>query len=339
MTKTDCNIFGLTVFSKALCLKRRLDYRSKVFVSDMFYARPADQPRREQPSFIIIFGLLNTVSRKKYCPRKIYELFPLVLPRTSEIAGKVGVFFQFWITVRRQHLAVRINIYSLARRLLQKQIQVFQVVPADQYRFAFDWRNTNRGRLRVAESRCVGFVEHFHHFQIYLPAFHTHLNQRIDILIFRSCQKIQCLAEERIYLIGLCPEYRSVVNISSRSLEPINQKLLQSRHIIAHRRLSISDTDLLAEFDKFIDILAGREICLIFKKFGRLVGLSRCRIIKLFGFLTNLLTFDYNFFEPCRVKIDIGNRRKQRLDNEPVDLPVGFAEFGRPVSIHRYRLC
>ena len=59
------------------------------------------------------------------------KLLLLVLPRRAEVALEVWVFLQLRIAVGWQHFAVRVDIHALARRLLQQQLEVVQVVPGD----------------------------------------------------------------------------------------------------------------------------------------------------------------------------------------------------------------
>lgn len=55
----------------------------------------------------------------------------LVLPRRAEVALEMGIFFQFRIAMGGQHFAVGVDVDAFARRLLQQQLEVVQVVPGD----------------------------------------------------------------------------------------------------------------------------------------------------------------------------------------------------------------
>ncbi|MNW63715.1 hypothetical protein D3C74_419430 [compost metagenome] len=71
----------------------------------------------------------------------------------------------------RQHLTVRIHIYSSSLCLLQQLFHILQVMPADQNPRVQADANINFGDFRVAVSGCIGPVEQSHYINAELAAF------------------------------------------------------------------------------------------------------------------------------------------------------------------------
>jgi hypothetical protein len=94
----------------------------------MHKARICNQLRRENAVAVAVLRRHEAVGRKEDRARDIGELLLLILPGGSEVALEVRVCLQLRIRVGGQHLAVGVDIDALPFCLLQKLLQIIQVV-------------------------------------------------------------------------------------------------------------------------------------------------------------------------------------------------------------------
>ena len=133
---------------------RLLNYGSEILIfSDMYNFRVRYDFRGKHPISIAGFRRHQTVCCKKNRRREICKFFLLVLPRRTKVAFEMAVFFEFRIGVCRQHLTVSIDIDSLILRLLQKLLQIIEVVPGNDDEGSFFNCQRHLGRHR----RTIGF--------------------------------------------------------------------------------------------------------------------------------------------------------------------------------------
>ena len=100
------------------------------------------------------------------------ELRLLALPRCAEVARQVGVGFQLGITVGGQHLTMGVNVDAFTPCLLQKLVQILQIVAGDyDERAFFDVRVHPRG-YGIAEGAGVGAVQQSHAPEVHLAELH-----------------------------------------------------------------------------------------------------------------------------------------------------------------------
>ena len=79
---------------------------------------------------------------------KFLKLLP---PCIAVVSGKVVVFFESRVIMGRQHLAVGIHIHASTFGLLQKLLQIGQVVTGNQDRRIFSDADIDLGDFRIAE--------------------------------------------------------------------------------------------------------------------------------------------------------------------------------------------
>ena len=84
----------------------------------MSYSGPAHQTGGKDILFVDLLGSLDTIGRHDNGPWKFGEFLALSLPGGSIVSVKVSIFFEFWIAVTGEHLAVGIDINSFAFALL-----------------------------------------------------------------------------------------------------------------------------------------------------------------------------------------------------------------------------
>ncbi len=75
---------------------------------------------------------------------------------------EVFVFFKVGVPVRRKHFAVCIYVYPFALRLLQKLIEIFQVMARHQDRLAFLRAERHLCGYGVTVGPSICRVEEFH---------------------------------------------------------------------------------------------------------------------------------------------------------------------------------
>ena len=118
VAKAGENLFARSVFETVAFLSFG-DHFREVPAFNMFDSRPLDQAPGEESVGITLCRLLNAVGVEDDRTREFGELFVLVLPRAAKVGDQMRVFLQTWITVRRQHLAMGIDIDSSAFGLFE----------------------------------------------------------------------------------------------------------------------------------------------------------------------------------------------------------------------------
>ena len=94
----------------------------------MGYAGPAHQATGINIAKIRILGLLDAVGGHDNGSRELGKFLCLVLPGSPIMTMEMGIFFQFRVTMTGQHLAMGINVNTLAGALLQDLFKVFQIM-------------------------------------------------------------------------------------------------------------------------------------------------------------------------------------------------------------------
>ena len=166
------------------------DHRGKVlFPVDMGYLRIFYDGSGEYPVRVAFFYRHQTVGGEKDRSGDIGQLFLLVLPCGAEIAFQMRVFFQFRISVGRKHLSMRIDVDAGSFCLFQKQLEVAQVMSADDNKGSRLYGQRNGDRLRISIGFRVGSVQKFHIGQVYFSHFHDHRKQVFHLIISADHQQ------------------------------------------------------------------------------------------------------------------------------------------------------
>ena len=117
----------------------------------MPHAGPADQTSGKDIVFVGITRLLNTVGRHQNRARKFGKFSGLILPGRTVVAVKVRIFFQLRITVRRQHLAMSVNIDAFPLGLPQELREVLQIMAGNEDSLSFFCTQWHFSRNGMAE--------------------------------------------------------------------------------------------------------------------------------------------------------------------------------------------
>ena len=128
--------------------------------------------------------------------------------------------------MRRQHLAVRVDLNAKTFGLLQQGVEIGQVVTGDQNGLASLGMNVNLRRLRVAEGIGIGLIQQLHCFQIYLTRAQRHPQQLIE-RGSRPSQEVQQFMDRREKTGVGQAQLPRVLSISSHSLDAVKNQLLQ----------------------------------------------------------------------------------------------------------------
>ena len=147
----------------------------------------------------------------------------------------------------RQHLAVGVDAHVAVAGLLQQQLQVAQVVAADDDEGPGLDGLGHLGRLRCAVGAGVGAVQQLHHLQVDLPHLHGHRQQAVDAgrVVGDGCQ---ANGEVGIDLGVALAQGRGVVGIGGNATQPQQDQGLQAADVFLRRpkRLQVGGVDAAA---------------------------------------------------------------------------------------------
>ena len=115
---------------------------------------------------------------------EILKLFPLFPPGVAVVTYKMFVFFECWIVVGRQHLAMCVDIDPGPFGLGKQFFHVFQVVSADQDGWIVAYADVDVRYFRVAVAAGVGFIEQCHSFDSETPGFQNKSGELFGSKVF-----------------------------------------------------------------------------------------------------------------------------------------------------------
>ena len=302
-------------------------------VGDVRHAGPADQAGGEEPVLVRLLRLLEAVGGHQDRAGEFGELLLLILPGAAVIPDEVLVLLQARIAVRREHLAVRVDVDPRSFRLLEQLLQVLEVVPGDDDRLALDRPDAHSGRDRMAVRAGVRRVEQAHDLEVDLADLQRLAEQRADVRRVRA-QPGERLVEERVHLVAFLPENLRVVRVRRDAFQAVNDEFLQAGDVVAERLLAAQDGDLLDLAVQALRVSRRLPRRRAGKRLGRLArGLAGGLVFRLharahFGGLGD------HAAQGGRVEIDVGQRREDRLDRENVRLMVLHTQFPRARRVH-----
>jgi len=149
--------------------------------------------------------------------RYVVEFLLLILPCCTKIALQVGVLLQLRIAVSRKHFAVGVDVDSLSFSLLQQQLQVEEVVTADDDERTFFHIESHCFRSRSTVGRCVGPVQQLHAGEVDLAGFKNQREQSFHGVLSGDGGK--SLIEEIVDLSVSVSQYQGVVGISCHAAQ------------------------------------------------------------------------------------------------------------------------
>ncbi|MPN34763.1 hypothetical protein SDC9_182257 [bioreactor metagenome] len=100
---------------------------------------------------LLASGRDDAVGGKEDGAMEGYEFVKLLPPGIAVVAHEIFIFLESRVIMGRQHLAVGIHIHAGAFGLLQKLLQISQVVAGNQNRGIFSHANIDFGDFGIAE--------------------------------------------------------------------------------------------------------------------------------------------------------------------------------------------
>ena len=123
----------------------------------------------------------NTVRREDDRTIECLELFLLFPPCITIVAYKVLVFLQLWIIVSWEHLTMGINVYTSTLCLLQKLLNILQVVTRNKYTRTVTGANINLCKFWITVCLRVRFIKQCHCIYTEFTSFHYCSQQCIHV--------------------------------------------------------------------------------------------------------------------------------------------------------------
>ena len=111
----------------------------------------------------------------------------------------------------RQHFAVRVDIHALARRLLQQQLQVVEIMAGDDDERPLLHRQRNGHGRGCAIALGVGLVQQRHALEVLFADLHHDGQQLVHAPVLAYGKK--CFSEEAVYLLIGIAQYHGVMCI------------------------------------------------------------------------------------------------------------------------------
>ncbi len=207
-----------------------LDHRGEIAVGDVGHTGPAHETGGEDVVLVGRLGPLDAVGGHEDRTGELGELLLLVLPGRAVVAVEVGVLLEPRVAVGGEHLAVGVDVDALALGLLEKRLQVLQVVAGDEDGLALLCAEGNGRGDRVAVGARVGRIEKLHGPQIHLAALEHESQGRLET----DCsvgQGGQGLMDEGVDGRVFLPQDLRVIGIGGDALDPEEQRVLEGEDV------------------------------------------------------------------------------------------------------------
>ena len=305
-----------------------------VLADDVRAAGPADQPVGEDAVLVGVQRLLDAVGREEHRPGEVRELLVLVLPGGAEVPVEVLVLLQLGVGVRRQHLAVGVDVDPRALGLLEQQLQVLQVVAGDQDALPLLRAERDLGGHRVAVGAGVAGVEQLHRPQVDLAGLQRDGDAVGDRQPLRH-QRDQRVVDEAGDGVVLLAEDPGVVRVGGDALEAVEQGLLQGADVLVRieRGDEVQGRALGGE---------ARDGCRRLERgggLGEVVLPPAAATFAFIAFAQRHRPLDQRL-EARRVEVDVGQRGEDRLEREEVgrlvdDAPLPALGGEERQALHR----
>ena len=204
------------------------------FERDVLAAGYADCARCEQAVFVAVFRRHDTVRRHEDRAVELLELILLLPPGVAVVACEVLVLLELRIVVRRQHLAVGVDIDARALRLLQQHLEVLEVVAGNQDARVLAHAEVHLRELRITIRLRVGSIQEGH--AVHAPL--ARLQREGDEVVHRQTV-IEQLRErglqESIDGLVLMVEHVRMLHVGSEPLQAVGDELAQAADILVLR--------------------------------------------------------------------------------------------------------
>ena len=186
--------------------------------------------RGEHTVGVACFRRHQAVGGKQHRRGDVGKLLLLVLPRRAEVALEVWVFLQLRIAVGWQHFAVRVDIHALARRLLQQQLQVVEIMAGDDdERSLLHRQRDGHGRGR-AVGLGVGLIQQRHALEVLLAHLHHDGQQLVHAPVLAHGKK--SLGEKAVHFLVGIAQHHSVMGVSRHAAHAEEDQGFEAANIL-----------------------------------------------------------------------------------------------------------
>ncbi len=184
----------------------------------------------EDPIRIALFGGHEAIGGKEHSAGDIGKFLLLVLPGRAKVALEVGIGLKLGIGVGGQHFAVGIDVDALILGLLEQQLQVQQVVPADHDEGTLLHGERHGGGRGRAVGFRIGSVEQGHTFQVDL-AHLEHQGQQLRHAPILA-DGAQGLVEEGVHSLVRIAQHQGVFGIGGHAAQAEKDQGFEGAHIL-----------------------------------------------------------------------------------------------------------
>ena len=218
----------LVVAAKLQCL---FDDRGKVLIlADVRQFRVGYHRRGEHAVGVACFRRHQAVGGKQHRCRDVGKFSLLILPRRTEVALEMGIFFQFRIAVGGQHFAVGVDVDTFALGLLQQQLQIVEVVAGDDDERPLLHRQRNGDRRGRTVAFGVGLIQQRHALEVFLAHLHDDGQQRVHIPVLAHGKK--SLGEKAVHFLVGITQHHSVMGVSRHAAHAEEDQGFEAANIL-----------------------------------------------------------------------------------------------------------
>ena len=219
---------------------RALDHLREVLrtpalaVRDVRNARIAGDARREDAVAVGVQHRHDAVRRHHDRAVEHREVLLLLIPRAAVVALEMRTLPESRIVMRRQHLAVRVDVDARAGRLLEDLGEVPEVVSRHEDAGTHPDVQFDGRRRRLAVHLRVGRVEERHHAHRHPSRVHHQRRHLVDGLLL--AHRLERAEEKLVDGLLLAAEDGRVMRVGRDALQSEERKLLQAADVGIRRR-------------------------------------------------------------------------------------------------------
>jgi len=221
----------VNLFDEAGQLKRAVDHDLEIAVLHVHGTRVCHPPRREDVLGIALTRVLDAVGGHEDGAGELIEFPALVLPCGAVVSVEVLILLELRITVRRQHLAVGVDVDAETFGLLKQLLEVCEVVARDRDRLVGPVSERDLGGHRMPVCARVGRVEQLHDAQVHLAGPEREADPVLEPEVAVGESREQ-LVLERIDRRIRVAEHTGVVGVRGDTLEAVYGGLLEGLDVL-----------------------------------------------------------------------------------------------------------
>ncbi len=241
--------------------------------------------------------------------------------------------------MRRKHFAVRVDIDALPLGLLEKLLEIQQVMSGNNNGRTFFCANRDSGRHGVPKMIRMRPVKKLKTLEIHHAEFHI---DPYKIIHGQTAIRggTQTLMEKRGHGFILPPQHERVIGIGRHSLKTVEKKFAQASDILANATIR-ENADLTALVQKSRKIFRGFPVSrgrkLSVKIIPNLLFVSFQKIH--FDLFLDRVSLPEAALEPCGVKIHIRDCGKKRFDHKKIRISVPDPHLAGHMRVNRDPFC